>query len=517
MLNNDLENQFRELIIDLVSTSSVVDSDGERVMADKIIAMLSAFDVFKQHPDWLRICPVKEDPLNRYSILALIKKPDISETVLGIGHFDTVAVEDYGILKSYAHDPIELAKQLKSFSCDPEVLSDLEDADYLFGRGSLDMKSGIAIWLTLLRQLSQADVSKNLLVCFVCDEEGNSKGMIDTIPHIKQMIVDHQLDINSAIDTDYTSPQFAGDDRRFLYGGTIGKILVQYLCMGKEAHAGDPYVGIDANELVSALIDEINMNPTYCDINELDITVPPITLSVKDDKRGYSVQTAKSASVTFNVTTIGKDLDIWQKMFTVAAEKAVSKVKDKLNNSYKEYCQKKGREFTPLDNDVRVSAFQIDPTFDITPLLNEDERDFSLRWVKEQYAHDPQPKIIMFLSMPYYPSHTLNLAIEKHRTFLSELTRCAQGYTTLPYYPYISDLSFVCRAKGKDIDAISRLIPGYKYLNRIDWSALDGLDVPMMNIGPWGKDAHKYTERVHVPSVLSVFDILRRYLTEKKI
>jgi arginine utilization protein RocB len=95
---------------------------------------------------------------------------------------------------------------------------------------------------------------------------------------------------------------------RFLYGGTIGKILVQYLCIGKETHAGDPYAGIDANELVSALIDEINMNPTYCDYNEMEVTVPPITLSVNDDKREYSVQTAKSASVTFNVTTIGRSI-----------------------------------------------------------------------------------------------------------------------------------------------------------------------------------------------------------------
>jgi arginine utilization protein RocB len=191
MLNKDRENLLRALIFELVLVNSVVNSDGERVMADKIMTILSDFAVFKENPDWLRICPVIDDPLHRYSVLALIKRPGITDTVLGIGHFDTVAIEDYGSLKPYANNPEELALRMKSVIVDPEVIADLDDPDYLFSRGSLDMKSGIAIWLTLLDALSQADTNKNLLVCFVCDEEGNSKGMIDAIGHIKQMVKDH--------------------------------------------------------------------------------------------------------------------------------------------------------------------------------------------------------------------------------------------------------------------------------------------------------------------------------------
>jgi arginine utilization protein RocB len=325
MKNIHKENQLRQLTVDLVSTSSIVNSEGERIMADKIIAILSDFDIFKKHPEWLRICPVIDDQNLRYSILALIKKPEITKTVLGIGHFDTVAIEDYGNLKPFAIQPHNLRSQLTTVTRDPEVLKDLDDHDYLFGRGSLDMKSGIAIWLNLLKDFDQQSSGKNLLVCFVCDEEGNSKGMIDAIPHIRQMISDFQLDIQSAIDTDYTSPQYPDDARRFLYGGTIGKILVQYLCIGKEAHAADPYAGMDANELVSALIEEINMNTAYCDANDLDVTVPPITLSIKDDKQQYSVQTAKTASVTFNVTTLGKDIAQWESLFIKAADKASKK------------------------------------------------------------------------------------------------------------------------------------------------------------------------------------------------
>ena len=512
MKNNQKENELKYLTQSLVSIGSVVNSEGEKVLADKIFEILSGFEVFKRNPEYLRICPVKDDPLQRYSIIALVKKPDVSNTFLGIGHFDTVGIEDYGDLKPYALDSEELSVKMKKSIDDSEVLRDLDDSDYLFGRGTLDMKSGIAIWLILLNDASLLPSNKNLLVCFVSDEEGNSKGMIDAIPHIQQMKDDFHLDIHSAIDTDYTSPQFTGDTRRFLYGGTIGKILVQYLCIGKEAHAGDPYAGLDANQLVSALIEEINMNPMYCDKNELDVTVPPITLTVKDDKQQYSVQTARTASVAFNVTTIGRSIEEWEQMFITAGQKAMGHVIDKLNMSYQDYAGMKGIEYVPLPWKVNVTAYPMDSTVNLTLEVQEDERDFSLRWVKQQFNSDQKPQIVLFLSMPYYPHHTLDANDPKHQQFISDIQRCAPDYTYLPYYPYISDLSFVSRANPKDISAIRRLIPGYDKLNRMDWSALDSLDIPMINIGPWGKDAHKFTERVYVPSIYSVYEILYNYL-----
>jgi arginine utilization protein RocB len=515
MKNLDKKNQLRQLTTELVMTGSIVNTADERKIADKIHSMLSDFAVFKDHPEYIRICSLNDDSLQRYSICALIKRPGVTKTVLGIGHFDTVAIEDYGILKPFATVPNELAGQLRKIIDDEDVLSDIEDPDYLFGRGSLDMKSGIAIWLSLLNDLNPQELTSNLLVCFVCDEEGYSKGMIDSLSHIRQMSEDFDLDIQAAIDTDYTSPQYLGDQRRFLYGGTIGKILVQYLCIGKESHAGDPYAGIDANELVSALIEEINMNPAYCDKNELDVTVPPITLSVKDDKQAYSVQTAKSASVSFNVTTINRSIIEWEEILLDAAKKAQSKVIDKLNVSYAAYCKMKDREFTPLPWLVKVQAFSGDPQFSLKKFDNEDEREFSLRWVSQQYLHDPTPQIILFLSLPYYPHHTMDHNDHAHQTFVNDMIKCAPGYTYLPYYPYISDLSFVSRGNPADIASVERLIPGYKQLNRIDWSVLNGLKIPMMNIGPWGKDAHKFTERVYVPSILSVYEILFEYFVDR--
>lgn len=512
MTESNLNHQLIKRTVELVKTGSVVNSKQEKNLADQIFSVLSEVKYFKEHPLHLVKCPVHEDAFERYSILALIRRPQNTETILGIGHFDTVSIDDYGHLKPLATQPEILKQAISAMNLDPEILKDAADPDYLFGRGALDMKSGVAIWMTLLEQLSDVGLEKNLLVAFVCDEEGNSKGMIDALGMIRKMSEIYDLTVTAAIDTDYTSPQYPTDDRRFIYGGTIGKILVQFLCIGKETHAGDPYAGIDANHLVSALIEEINMNPAYCDSIDGNITVPPITLSIKDDKTEYSVQTAKFSSVSFNITTNGSPVAKWEEKMSDAARKAFRKVLDRLNQSYKAYGQMKGIETSNLPWQVNVSGFSQKDDASLKIGLGEDERDFACRWVKTQAMSDPTPRIILYLSMPYYPHHSLDLHNEKHRRFLEDIRRCAVTYTYVPNYPYISDLSFVRQPKPEDIADLQRLIPGYDQVSRINWSLLDSLDFPIINIGPWGKDAHKFTERVYVPSIVEVYQILNDYL-----
>lgn len=512
MSDRDLYYQLINRTIELVKTGSVVNSKQEKTLADQIFSVLSEIKYFKKYPQYLMKCPVDGDAFDRYSILALIRHPRNTETVLGIGHFDTVGIEDYGPLAPLSTQPEMLKQAISMMNLDQDILKDAADPNYLFGRGALDMKSGVAIWMTLLEQLSDGGHDKNLLVAFVCDEEGNSKGMIDALGMIHKMIEMYDLTIAAAIDTDYTSPQYPSDDRRFIYGGTIGKILVQFLCIGKETHAGDPFAGIDANHIVSALIDEINMNPAYCDCNDGNVTVPPITLSINDDKAEYSVQTAKISSVSFNITTNGTSVAKWEEKMSEAAIKAFRKVLDRLNQSYKAYGQMKGIETSDLPWKVNVSSFSHKDDVSLKIGSDEDERDFATRWVKEQALNDPTPRIILYLSMPYYPHHSFDLQDEKHRRLIEEIQRYALTYTYVPNYPYISDLSFIRQPKPEDIADLHRLIPGYDQVCRIDWSALDLLDIPIINIGPWGKDAHKFTERVYVPSVIEVYQILSDYL-----
>jgi arginine utilization protein RocB len=42
-------------------------------------------------------------------------------------------------------------------------------------------------------------------------------------------------------------------------------------------------------------------------------------------------------------------------------------------------------------------------------------------------------------------------------------------------------------------------MPGWNEIYSLPIESIQKLNVPVVNIGPYGKDAHKFTERVNVP------------------
>ena len=113
-------------------------------------------------------------------MLALLKggKENESETVILMGHMDTVGVEDYGKWMNLAFSPEQLLEEWKKSKLPEEVKKDLDTEDYIGGRGVLDMKSGIAIHLAIVRYFARNRhlLNGNLLFVAACDEERNSRG-----------------------------------------------------------------------------------------------------------------------------------------------------------------------------------------------------------------------------------------------------------------------------------------------------------------------------------------------------
>ena len=75
-----------------------------------------------------------------------------------------------------------------------------------------------------------------------------------------------------------------------------------------------------------------------------------------------------------------------------------------------------------------------------------------------------------------------------------------------PFFEGVSDLSY-CGFQGapEEMDAFARNMPGWGCPYRIPTEALAELDIPVLNLGPLGKDAHKNTERIHLPYYLDVY------------
>ena len=72
-----------------------------------------------------------------------------------------------------------------------------------------------------------------------------------------------------------------------------------------------------------------------------------------------------------------------------------------------------------------------------------------------------------------------------------------QHYTSEEFYTGISDLSYTSLFNGEAISAaLSKSMPFFNSLYDIPVSEIESISMPCINIGPWGKDFHKLTERV---------------------
>lgn len=491
--------QILELSKKLVSIPSVVSTNGENDVATFIFEELSKLDYFISNPSHLKKVPVINDSFNRFNVVAIIKKQETSDTILGIGHFDTVDVEDYGLNKEMA------------FSVD--ALSELVSSDnsYVYGRGVLDMKSGIAIWMQLLKDINNKDFTptKNIVVGFVCDEENASAGMKGLVHELLALKENYNFKYLGAIDSDYTSERYPNDEHRYVYFGTVGKLLVDIYAIGKETHAADPFLGVDANLLISAILQEIVGNPMYTEQANKVSTPVPISLKIENPSRQYSVKTNKIAMTSINVITYTKSVEQWMELIKSGVSSAIKDVLEKRNNHYQSYCENNTIEYKALNTDFDVLFVEevhektkgkfYGNVFEYLNTINSDK-----------------VTIVVALSSPYYPAHQTN---HQNQDFIdSVMSSLQKNYINhvmvLPYYPYISDLSFLM---SPSLDTLSHVKKHSFDKTIIDdelWDVASRLNVAMVNIGPYGYDAHKDMERLEIKSVGWVYDVIKDILSD---
>jgi arginine utilization protein RocB len=67
-----------------------------------------------------------------------------------------------------------------------------------------------------------------------------------------------------------------------------------------------------------------------------------------------------------------------------------------------------------------------------------------------------------------------------------------------PFFPGLSDMSYLGLPNNIDIESLKANLPLWGDRYTIPLDAIASLNIPFMNIGPLGKDAHKCTERLCV-------------------
>ncbi|OIJ12303.1 peptidase M20 [Anaerobacillus arseniciselenatis] len=521
----------------LVNIESIVNTEGEKEISQAVFTLISQYDYFRENPTQVMKQQTTDDEQERYNVIAYVKgtKSKSNKTIILIGHMDTVGTDDFNHLKDQACDPDELMNSLKQEQLPPLVEEHLNSDDYLFGRGVLDMKSGVASNLFLLKYYSEhpEELDGNLVVVVECDEEDGSRGILSALDELKALKDEHSFEYVGAINSDFVAPRFEGDENRYIYKGTVGKLLPSFFITGSETHVGACFEGIDPNFIAAELTRQINYNPELCNEAFGETTTPPVSLKQMDLKPSYTVQTALSAYVYFNFFIHSwspkEVLEILKRQAEIAMTNALTTFKQR----YEKFSKMSKQPYVEVPWQTRVMTYEEMEKciiaehgerfvthmtdFKETLLLDKqlDTRMFSAKVVEEawKWMPDRSPAIIVFYSSLYSPRIEVTGKNALEENLITSLEKAvnkmqpnyAHPIETRNFFPYISDMSFVALSDDVEgINAVSNNTPCWGKKLYVNYEAIRDINVPVINIGPYGFDAHKQFERVELTYSLEI-------------
>ncbi|MFC2949728.1 M20/M25/M40 family metallo-hydrolase [Virgibacillus sediminis] len=505
---------LKDLLCELVSWQSRSLTEGERTFPDKLEAKLCRLRYFKQHPEQLQLHATGD---GRHAVTALYKHDKAVDTIVMISHFDTVNTEEYGHLEELACKPAALTKALMDHRNElpEEALRDLESGDYLFGRGTMDMKTGLALHMSLLEKASVEDWPINLLLVTVPDEEVDSVGMRAVVPQLVMLKEQYGLRYRLFLNSEPTF-QAPGDDNYYLYTGSIGKIMPAALLYGQETHVGNPLSGLTANYMATFLTQQMEWNPNFREADLGEETPLPISLRQKDlMTMEYSTQTPYRAQILYNVFLMKRSAQEVMDLFRREAKEAAAEC----NRKYQAICK---RENVDPVGEVQVLGYeelieyaekklgrQQVAEFRKEALGNPawDDRETSIRIVDKLMLHCQElgPAIVLLYATPYYPpvNSSNHPTVKQMVELLKETARenLELDVHQVHYFNGISDLSYVnYQDENGDWKSFEKNAPVWGDAYTIPFEEMLKLQGPVINIGPYGKDAHKRTERLHMES-----------------
>ncbi|WP_026689366.1 M20/M25/M40 family metallo-hydrolase [Alteribacter aurantiacus] len=514
------KEQLKDLTISLCEYGSVSGSEPEIGIMEYVDYQLKRLDYFKKHEHHLQTHYTND---GRKFVSALVKsKNKTKKTLIVMGHLDVVDVEDYGEWKHLAFKPRELTEQMiaQKEHLPMDVQNDLEKGEeWLFGRGVMDMKAGIALCMSMIEKACDGAFDGNLLMLAVPDEEANSTGMRAAAEKLLDIRKDHDLTYLMAWNTEPVFSGYPGDESLYVYRGSLGKVLPGFYCYGEEAHVAEPFSGLNGNFMTSYLSDAFELNPNLTEQTGNQQTPPPTSLIQKDLKTDYSTQIPHTAVVLFNLLFMKKNMnDITTELLDVAQNAA--------NNIIQAYVERerafaKRHDYEPEKKNIRILTYEElwkhavaqvgekeverQVSFIQANESKQDDREVTIQTVHHiaGFCKDLAPMIVLFYAPPFYPAvesvdHPLVDRIAKKVKGDAERVS-GNEVIDLPYFPGLSDLSYLQLPNKRDsLKMMLDNMPLWEVKYDLPLVAMEELNMPLMNFGPMGKGAHSWTERLQV-------------------
>lgn len=534
---DNIYKTFSQLVSIKSDTGTVLEKDVE----EYLYKYIKSLNYFQLNQEFCGIYKLENDYLNRGVVWGLVKGKG-EDTIILMHHHDVVDAYDYGSLSIYANNPEKLQETLKEVKLSDDVMEDLESGEWVFGRGTADMKAGAAIQLELLKKYSEEkEFNGNLLLLSVPDEESLSIGMRESISLLERLKEKFHLSYKLLINSEPHSRE--KKDTGILYEGSVGKLMPVVYVRGKKTHIGNVFQGFNPVSLLSQIVRKTELNTMFCDVVGKEISPPPSWVYFRDRKEVYDASMPPSVGGYFSILSLYRTPKESLELLKRICEDAFDELIQDMNKHYKDYIGKAGIEDIDLPWNVNVRTFsdiyheavrnsgddfikEYNKTMDrvINDIengtTNLQESSFTVIEKVLEFIDDLSPMVVIAFSPPYYPAvanidfKNLPTEILKLSEEISDFSEKNWGekYEKQNYFMGISDMSYIALNNGEEV--IPYIEPNMPLWGRgyiIPFSDIENLSMPGINIGPWGKDIHKFTERVRKKDLLETCPKLIAY------
>lgn len=520
--------RIESLLKEFMALPTITGTPDENLALSFYRKFFSSLPYFQENTRQWGTFPCPNDRLHREIAWGLVRGKT-TRTVVLIHHMDVVDVDAFGDAQALAYRPDGMKPlfQEGAIPVNDDVRADLQGDTWIFGRGTCDMKGGAAIQLTLLEEMAQKASTGDtpggsLLVIGVPDEETGSAGMRAAASLFAEL--EEQFGLQYILMIDAEPHHRPSPDTRVIHDGSIGKMMPVVLARGKSVHLGDVYAGLNPIHLMSALVRQTELWPAMIE-HRGNATTPGATwLGLSDRRKAYNVSLPEFAGGYLNVLTLEHTP---QEILTALCREAAiagAKVLADRKGSYLAYRQETPfapDEPAPLSVQVLTvealkTALQeqkIDLATLEAPIAEKvkngdlDFREGALQLMETYLRHwqSEDPCFVIGLAAPYYPPvNNRDLSTRKTTDALVDhLSRFVekhfgQSLYVDNYFRGICDLSYAMfTADPATISFVEQNVLFWNQGYSIPLDRIRHYTMPVLNIGPWGKDLHNVTERVH--------------------
>jgi len=457
---------------------------------------------FKEHPDHFGRYQVPQDHLHRSVNWALLDKGK-KKTLILFHHHDTVDLEDYGHLSEIALDSDKVAAALKILDMRPDIQADLASGQWKFGRGSCDMKAALALQLGVLE-------------AYAADPIGGQ---------VNLLYLQEKFDLNYVLAVDSEPFESDLEKEKVLHIGTVGKLMPVVVAQGVLSHMKEPLKGINALSLLVAIASQLDLHPDLAD-QALGETSPlPSWSYLRDLKERYDVSTVLYAAGYFSVLHLKKTpQELLQRIYELSQEALdafYKKYEHLQDQAGQDHIIARPRVITYQELEERCQAIEGYQVFKEAS-NQKAEHDFrngtsyqslAIQQIQRllEFLGDKDPMVVIGFAPPYYPSMNcrfldntklkIESLIEDYRQYLDQ-----RGYSLKveEYFMGINDTSYC--ALEKDVASYQVVLDSLAtpaQIYDLDLDKIAQIQVPAVNLGPWGKELHKRGERVYQEDFLA--------------